>query len=419
MVAATVGLCLAIGTPALTSAARSATPTAPAAVLDAAVLEGAAPATPAGHGRDWQTTWAMAPSGVADNGCTDCTIRNVVHTTVGGSQVRVHLSNVLGSTPLTVGRATVALPAVPGTAQVAPGTMRTVRFGGHTEVTVPAGKSIVSDAVALKVPENNDLLVTTFTPGYSGPMTYHALAMQESFFTRGADRSTSTSAADLPEKTVNWHYVSGVDVRGSDARCTVVTFGDSITDGAHSTVNVDHRWPDFLAGRLRAERHPLAVANVGISGNRVLVDGSGQAGITRFQRDVLDRPGVCTVMFLLGINDIQQTPHQLDANKIIAGLRQMADRARAGGLTVIGGTLTGFEGWSNYDAETEATRLAVNDWVRTTRSYDSFVDFDAAIGDPDNAHRMLAIYDSGDHLHPNDLGYAAMADAVDLDRLGR
>jgi lysophospholipase L1-like esterase len=384
---------------------------------DAAV---GAPVPAATHG--WVGTWAMAAAGRADNHCADCSIRNVVHTSIAGTRIRIRLANTFGTAPLRVAHTTVALPAVPSTAQVAPGTLRQVTFAGRREVTIPVGDSVVSDPVALDVPADHDLLVTTFTPGYATPMTFHPGAQQNSFFTRGPDAADAVSAAALPERTQAWHFLTEVDVSGTPAAAAVVTFGDSITDGYASQVDVDHRWPNFLAGRLLRQPpgRQVGVLNTGIGGNRVLLDGGdwfGPSALSRFQRDVLDRTGVRSVIILEGINDIQQTPHQLDAAQITAGLRQLVDRAHAKGLRVIGGTLTPFEGWYTYDAQEEAAREAVNSWIRTSGAFDGIADFDAAVRDPADPHRMLPGYDCGDHLHPNDLGYAAMADAVNPHQL--
>jgi lysophospholipase L1-like esterase len=367
----------------------------------------------------WVETWGMSPSGTVDNGCVSCTIRDVVHTSAGGSEVRVHLSNAFGTAPLVVDEATVALPATPDTAQVQPGTMRPLRFHGAERITIPVGQSVVSDPVRLEVPADHDLLVSTYTPGRATPMTFHSDAQQDSYFTSGTNATEATSASALPQKTQSWDLVTGVDVAGSGARGTVVAFGDSITDGYQSTPDVDHRWPNFLAGRLNAAHEPLSVVDAGISGNRVLLDSDsmGPAAVSRFKRDVLDQTGVRTVVILLGINDIQQEPHQLDPAKITAGLARLAAMAHAKGIRVLGGTLTPFEGWSTYDASEEAARQGVNDWIRSTHDYDGYVDFDAAVRDPSDPHRMLPAYDSGDHLHPNDLGYAVMGDTVRLGSL--
>jgi lysophospholipase L1-like esterase len=364
----------------------------------------------------------MAPSGKVDNGCRDCTIRDVVHTSVGGFSVRIHLSNVFGTAPLPIGDATVALPETPDTAQVAPGTLRHLTFHGDRQVTIPAGQAVVSDPVPLAVPPDHDLLVTTFTPGYATPMTFHPDAQEDSYFTTGPDAAGATSAASFPQTTQAWHFLTGVDVAGSGARGAVVAFGDSITDGYRSAYNTDHRWPNYLAGRILQQPafRRLAVLDAGIGGNRILLDGGdgfGPAALTRFQRDVAGQTGARSVNVLLGINDIQQTPHQLDPAKIIAGLRKLASDAHAAGLRAIGGTITPFEGWNTYDQQEEATREAVNAWIRTAPDWDAVVDFDAAVRDPADQHRMLPLYDSGDHLHPNDIGYAVMADAVNLSSL--
>jgi lysophospholipase L1-like esterase len=332
--------------------------------------------------------------------------------------VRVHVSNVFGAAPLPVQHTTVALPVVPDSAQVASGTLRQVSFHGSAAVTIPAGGTAVSDPISLRVPPGHDLLVTTYTPGYATPMSYHPLAAQHSYFARGTDAADAVNADAFPNTTVAWHFISGIDISGSRARGAVVALGDSITDGYQSSYDVDHRWPDVLAGRLRRgpSHRRLSVLNAGIGGNRVLLDGGsyGESAVKRLDRDVLAQSGVRTVIVLEGINDIQQTPHQLDPTKITAGLAEIAARSHARGLRVLGGTLTPFEGCSCYTPEEEETRQAVNAWIRTGGAFDAVVDFDAVVRDPADPHRMLPAYDSGDHLHPGDAGYAAMGDAVDL-----
>ncbi len=353
----------------------------------------------------------------------NCTIRNIVHTSVGGPEVRIRVSNVFGTAALQVAHATVALPAAPGRPDVAAGTLREVTFGGAASVTIPVGHDVLSDPVRLTVPANHDLLVTTYTPGNPTPFTYHPDAQEYSYYTSGTDQADAVSAAAFPQTTGSWYLLTGVEVGGSAARGDVVAFGDSITDGYQSTYNLNARWPNILADRLLAlpPRDQLGVLNAGIGGNRILLDGGngfGPAALTRFGRDVLDQPAVRSVIILEGINDIQQTPHQLDATKIIAGLQQLIDMAHSHGLRVIGGTLTPFEGWSTYDQQEEQTREAVNHWIRASHAYDAVVDFDAVVRDPADPHRFRPAYDSGDHLHPNDAGYMAMGAAVKLADLG-
>ncbi|TCO64732.1 SGNH/GDSL hydrolase family protein [Actinocrispum wychmicini] len=390
-------------------------------------------ATPGG----WVGTWAAAPAaGVAgtDNGYPNFSIRNVVHSSVGGASVRVRLSNAFGAKPVTFGHVTVAVNAQANTPRAVAGSVRDLTFGGSATTTVPAGADVLSDPVSLRVPDDSDLLVTTYVPTPSGPVTYHPTALQTSFFTRDGDFAAEESGASFTEQTFVWHYVTGVDVRGSTASGSVATLGDSITDGVGSTAGADHRWPDFLADRLLAGidapsagkstsggPRRLGVVNAGIGANRLLLDvpgsGAGRNALARLDHDVLSLGTVQTLIVLEGINDIQQDPHQTDPAQIIAAHRQIIAQAHARGLRVIGATLTPFKGWRVYDQTLENTRLAVNDFIRTSGAFDGVADFDAAIRDPQDPLRMLPAYDSGDHLHPGDAGYRAMAAAVNLAQL--
>lgn len=404
-------------------------PLSAAAAAPAAPAPGAAPVSGATPGAGWTGTWAAAANGgTGTTGYAGYTIRNLVHTSVGGERVRVKLSNAFGTAPVLFAHTTVGLQQLPGSAAIAPRTLRTLTFGGQRAVTVPAGQEIYSDPVDLPIAAADDLFVSTFTPDPSGPVTYHDAGMSTSYYaTDGTDHSADLAAAGLPDTTGSWHYVTEVDVQPGAAQAaagsgSVVTLGDSITDGIGSTSGADRRWPDLLSARLRASHGPasgLGVMNAGISGNRVLTDGAGQAAVTRLDRDVLQRAGARTVIVLEGINDIQLIPGQGDADQIIAGLHDIADRSHAAGLRVLGATLTPFEGWGTYSPAQEGAREAVNTWIRDSGVFDAVVDFDAAVRDPADPHRMLPAYDSGDHLHPGDAGYRAMADSVDLNALGR
>ncbi|HEX4689768.1 MAG TPA: SGNH/GDSL hydrolase family protein [Solirubrobacteraceae bacterium] len=377
------------------------------------------PAASADIDGPWLGTWSAAPnSGVSNTGYAGFTIRNSLHISAGGDRVRVKLSNAFGTAPVRFAHVTIGLQRLPGSAAIAPGTLRDVALGGQRSFTIAAGEERYSDPVELPVAAGDDLLVSTFTPDPSGPVTYHAAGMTNSYFaTDGTDHAGDLGAAGLPNVTGSWHYVTEVDTQPGGGPGAVVALGDSITDGINSTSGANRRWPDRLAARLRAQHGELSrigVLNAGISGNRILLDGAGARATARLDRDVLRRAGVRTMIVLEGINDIQQTPHQLDPDKITAGLEELADRAHAAGLRVLGGTLTPFEGWSTYDAGEEAARQAVNDWIRHSGTFDGIVDFDAAVRDPADPHRMLPRYDSGDHLHPGDAGYQAMADAIGL-----
>lgn len=385
--------------------------TAAVLALGAVTASGSAEGDLAAHG--WVGTWAASPAAAVANtpqGYPNYSIRNVVHTSAGGNQARARLSNTFGTAPLTLGHVTLAVAA--DGPRAASGTMRTLTFGGQSTVVIPPGAEVLSDPAWLRVPADADLLVTTYVPTPSGPVTYHPLAQQTSYFTRAGDFAGEESGASFTERTAVWHYVSEVDVRGP-ARGTVVTLGDPITDGAHSTPGANRRWPDRLSDRLHGQ---LGVLNAGISGNRLLLDGgtAGRNALARLADDVLTSGDVRTLIVLEGINDIQQNPHQTDPALIVSALRQIVAQAKARGIRVIGGTLTPFKGWKVYDPTLERTRQAVNSFIRTSGVYDGVVDFDAAVRDPADPLAMLPAYDSGDHLHPNDAGYQRMADAVPL-----
>ncbi|MER8070106.1 SGNH/GDSL hydrolase family protein [Streptomyces sp. NPDC094034] len=360
---------------------------------------------------NWTGTWAAAPAGAepgAPVGYPGRSIRNVVHTSIGGSKVRITLSNLHSPTPLLIGTASVAVGEGGGGPEAVAGTMRQLTFGRRPAVTVPPGGQIVSDPVALRVPYDSDLLVTLHTPRAGGPVTYHRHALQTSYLADGDRTRDLDATAYAPSRRV-WRYLTAVDVLNPEARGAVVAFGDSITDGVGSGYDANRRWPDVLAARLR-DQH-IGVLNEGIGGNRVLADGSplgnGASGLARFQRDVLDRAGAKVVVIDLGVNDILRG-RETDPARITAGLRELAQRAKARGLRVIGSTLTPFGSYGGYNATTESVRARVNEEIRSGRVFDEVVDFDKVIRDPYAPDRIRPVYDSGDGLHPSDAGYRVM-----------
>ncbi|WP_435095294.1 SGNH/GDSL hydrolase family protein [Halarchaeum sp. P4] len=373
-------------------------------------------------------TWSAAPvppadAGPSSTGFSDQTLRQVVHTSVGGDGVRIRLTNQYGDRPVTFDRVTVGVRDAG--ASVVPGTTRTLTFGGEESVLVPAGAEAYSDPVRLDVAADQDLLVSLYTPDATGPATFHPLALHTAYAADG-DRAAATGGAGFSSVGHSWFFLKGVDVVTRENVGTIVALGDSITDGFNSTDGADHTWPDYLARRL-TERDDIhrSVVNAGISGNRVLHDSlaSGSFGnnaLARLDHDVLAQPGVTDVVLLEGINDIGQRPPAVSADAIIDGLRQIAVQLHARGINVFAGTLTPTYGSGDiygdaYDsAAGEAKREAVNEFIRTSDVFDGVIDFDAAIRDPDRPDRMLPKYDSGDHLHPGDAGYEAMANAVDL-----
>jgi lysophospholipase L1-like esterase len=344
------------------------------------------------------------------------TVRMTVRTSLGGNRLRVRLSNTYGTTPLAIGAAHVALRGKDSA--IVEGSDRALTFNGKTATSIPPGAVLLSDTVNLEVPKLADLAVSIFIPGESGQLTMHATGLHTTYITNG----DATAAPVLSDTimTQSWYFLSGVDIVAPADAATLVTFGDSITDGATSTVDTNSSWPSFLAQRLLAnpETAHIAVVNEGISGNRLLHDGAGVAALSRFDSDVLAQPGVKWVTVMLGINDIgfgmRQPSEAVTADDVIGALRQLADRAHVHGIKVIGCTLTPYEGAAYYSEAGEPVREAVNQWIRTGGAFDTVVDFEAVVRDTANPKQIRPNFNIRDHLHPNDAGYKAMADAIDL-----
>ncbi|MFF4471145.1 SGNH/GDSL hydrolase family protein [Streptomyces sp. NPDC001599] len=384
-------------------------------------------AAPASTGA-WVGAWATAPAGAepgtGTTGMAGRSVRNVVHTSVGGTSARITLSNLYGQSPLTVTHASIALAAGPDTAAAIADTMRRLTFGGSARVIIPAGGQVMSDTARLAIPYGANVLVTTYSPIPSGPVTYHPQARQTSYLADG-DRTADVTAAAYTTPTPYWRYLTALDVLSHEADGTVVAFGDSITDGARSESDANHRWTDVLAARLHEaagagrDTPRYSVVNEGISGNRLLTSRPGRpadnpSGLSRFERDVLQRTNVKTVVVVLGVNDILNSPELADRDGILTGLRTLVDRAHARGLRVVGATITPFGGYGGYTKAREAMRQEVNEEIRSGRVFDAVVDFDKALRDPYDPRRMRSDYDSGDHLHPGDKGYARMGQVIDL-----
>lgn len=349
------------------------------------------------------------------------TLRQIIRVTVGGSRARVVLSNAFGTTPITIGAAHLALRASGDTIQSE--TTGTLTFSGRPTITIPANAIAYSDAVPIPVPPLADLAIDVYLPGVTtstSPLTMHAAALQTSYI---SETGNHVAAAKFPtvSTTRSWFLLSRVEVDATDARGVIIAFGDSITDGSASTPDTNSRWPDVLARRLLAAPTPtrMGILNAGIGGNRLLSEGAFNAGINalaRFETDALSQNGVTDVIVLEGINDIgnarqNSTP---TAEDLIASHRQMIERAHAKGVRMIGATLTPFWGAGYYTEVGEAKRIALNDWIRSGKAYDGVIDFDKATRDPNDPKKLLAAYDSCDHLHPSDAGYKAMGEAIDL-----
>ncbi len=384
----------------------------------------------------WIGTWGASPAPEWANPAqmlaskllfANQTVREIVHTSAGGNTVRVRLSNAYGSDPITIGAAHIALRG--NESAITAASDRVLTFNGRPSVLIPANALVLSDPVKLDVPASADLAISIFLPKPTAGAGIHYSAQQTSYIAAG----DLTSSASLPEAAVtltSWVFLTGVDVAAPVSAATIVAFGDSITDGARSTVDANRRWPNFLADRLLAQKNhsEFGVLDEGIGGNRVLHDpavnvGFGVNALARFDRDVLSQPGVRYVIVMEGINDIghpgESAPQNqtVSAEEIIGGLRQMAERAHENGIKIFGATLTPFTGTTipgYFTPEKEVKRKAVNEWIRSSHAFDGVIDFDKAVQDPANPVHMLAAYDGGDHLHPGDAGYKAMGEAINL-----
>ncbi|MDE3053738.1 MAG: SGNH/GDSL hydrolase family protein [Gemmatimonadota bacterium] len=402
--------------------------------LIALTLACAAVAAPAAHAQGparphWIATWSPAQSwmdprpaaGTPDPVPTyaNRTLREIVHTTLGGDSVRIRISNEYGDRPLVIGDARVALRAAG--ADTKPGTDRAFTFGGRPSVTIGAGAVVTSDPIAYRVPQLADLAVSLYLPDSARTSTRHPLGLQTNYVSAAGDLAAASHFA-VDTSYAMWTFLTGVDVTNRRAAGAIVAIGNSITDGYHSTPDSNRRWPDDFARRLLTTPGApvLSVVNAGISGNRVLDPGAGPSALARFGRDVLLQPGVRYVIVMEGINDIgwanfsKNPDDRVSAAQIIFGLAQMARAAHERGLVVYGATLTPFAtSEPYYSAASDAKRDSVNAWIRTGGAFDGVIDFDAVTRDPADPRRFLPAYD-GDQLHPNDAGYAAMARSIDL-----
>ena len=349
----------------------------------------------------WVGTWSASPQGVAAaiqiNGQT---VRQIVHTSLGGERVRVRFSNAYGTSGLVIGSAHVAIST--GGASISGTTDRVLTFN---------------------MPALSDLAVDLYLPENVAATTQHPVGLQTTYVSASGD---FTGAAIEPTTTTqSYYFLTGVEVSASNRARAIVTLGDSVTDGFGSTPDTNQRWPNLLAERLQSQwaTSRLTVLNAGVSGNRVLHDFVGTSALARLDRDTLVQTGVKYVIVGEGNNDllipglIGNPAEVVTVAQIIQGHRQMIDRAHAMGLRIYGSTLTPVEGYpfpGFWTPDLEAKRQAVNHWIRTSRAYDAVIDFDMLLRDPSHPSRLLPAYDSGDHLHPNDGGYRTMADAIDL-----
>jgi lysophospholipase L1-like esterase len=369
----------------------------------------------------WVGTWASAQQLTEPRnlppapGLSNDTLRQVVHVTLGGSQLRAQFSNAYGNSPVIINAAHIAVSA--GGSAIETATDKALTFGGEPSVTIQAGQEVYSDTLDFDVKPLSDLAVSIYFGRTSANVTGHPGSRTTSYIQSG--NAVTTADMDSAVKTDHWYILSGVDLWLDDSYACVVTLGDSITDGRGSTTNGNNRWPDNLARRLQAtpSTAKIGVLNQGIGGNAVVSGGLGPTALRRFEHDVLGQNGVRWVIILNGVNDIGGSGSPKVASDLIAAYEQFIDKAHAQGIVVYGVPILPIGG-SMYDSKDhEAARQKVNEWIRTSGKFDAVIDLDAAVRDPANPARLLPKYDTGDHLHLSPAGYKKMAEAIDLDLL--
>ncbi|MGD0737394.1 MAG: SGNH/GDSL hydrolase family protein [Terracidiphilus sp.] len=384
----------------------------------------------------WVASWGASQqvpepaNAMAADDLRDATVRQVFHLSVGGTALRVHLSNAFGTEALHFSSVHVARPVAAASAAIDPATDRALTFAGSGEVTVPPGAEFVSDALEGPVGALSDVSVTFHLDAAPARQTGHPGSRATSYFVHG----DLVAAPDLPDaKHVDhWYQVSGIDVLAGAGAASIVALGDSITDGHGATTNGNDRWTDVLAARLQGSKHTrgIGVSNQGIGGNHLLTDGLGPNVLARFDRDVLAPAGVRWAIVFEGVNDVgglarlgevSPAEHAALVKRVLAAYEQIILRAHAHGLRVIGATITPYVGSEYYHPGplSEADRLAVNAWIRAAGHFDAVVDFDGVVRDPEHPDRLLPAFDCGDHLHPSPAGYRAMGEGVELGMFGK
>jgi lysophospholipase L1-like esterase len=385
---------------------------APVPLAPAAGATPAAPvAPPTGPARRFPVPRALP-------GVHNQTVRMIVRTSIGGKALRVRLSNALGSGSLALGAAHLAIRAK-GSA-IVPASDRVLTFSGKPTATIYAGQVLISDPVNLDLAPLTDLAVSLYLPNETGPPTSHTFALRPTYVSPEGDFTAQPEIADPTATMESWYWLEGIDVLAPQDAFSIVTFGDSITDGDQSSLDTNHAWPTLLAARLQADKRTagISVVNAGISGNRVL--GDNNSALARMLHDVFTVPGVRWMTLLEGINDITgftrpgAPASNFTAETLIAAYRQIIDTAHLYGVKVAGCTMTPYQGATPYSEAGEAIRQAANEWIRTSGAFDAVIDFDAAVRDSKTPGRFRPEADSPDLLHPGDAGYQLMADAIDL-----
>ncbi len=380
----------------------------------------------------WVTSWGASQqipepqNALPPDDLRDATVRQIFHLSVGGSALRVHLSNAFGTEALHFTSVHIAHPMSPATGAIDPATDKALTFAGSSDVTVPPGAEYVSDPLEYPVAALSDLAVTFHLDAPPAGETSHPGSRATSYYVHGDTVSAATLTG--AKHVDHWFEVSGIDVLATSGAASVVALGDSITDGHGATTNGNDRWTDVLAQKLQSSpaTRSVGVSNQGIGGNHLLTDGLGPNALSRFDRDVLAPAGIRWVIAFEGVNDlgglartgeVPPAAHAALVQQVLAAYQQIIARAHAHGLRVIGATITPYTGSDYYHPGplSESDRQAVNQWIRAAGHFDAVIDFDAVVRDPQHPDHLLPSYDCGDHLHPSPAGYRAMGNAVPLE----
>ena len=395
---------------------------------------------PAPSPQVWVATWGTSQqipepqNALPTEDLRDATLRQVVHLSVGGSALRLHLSNAFGTEPLHLTSVHIARPLAPSTlstsGEIAPATDKALTFAGNPDVTIPPGAEFLSDPVEFPIAPLSDLAISLHLDAPPARQTGHPGSRATTYYQHG-DFVAAPSLAQ-PKQVDHWYQISEVDVLTAQNAASVVALGDSITDGHGATTNGNDRWTDILAQRLQSNpgTRGIGVSNQGIGGNHLLTDGLGPNALARLDRDVLAPAGVHWAIVFEGVNDlgglarlgeVPPSDHAALVQKVIAAYRQIIARGHAHGLRMIGATITPFVGSDFYHPGplSEADRQAVNQWIRANGHFDDVMDFDAVVSDPLHPNHLLPAYDCGDHLHPSPVGYKSMGEAIPLQLFAR
>jgi lysophospholipase L1-like esterase len=351
--------------------------------------------------------------GISNEGFSNQTVRMIIKPHIEGEKVSIRFSNAFSPQPLKIEQVNIAVSK--GGPEVESDTDQKVTFDGNEKVTIPAGETKWSDPIDFKVRSDEKVAVSVFIREKTGPVTWHPHSMQTNYITTG-NKADSSDFAGNQQKEQSWFWLDAVDVRAEPSvKGSVVVLGSSIANGNHSTPDADHRWPDFLAERMKKSDSPMSVLNAGISANQLIesTPEDGESALERIERDVFDQTAVKAVILHQGLNDIRHHP-EYSAEDITKAMKKIIEKTHEEGLKIYGGTLMPYKGSGMFTEDGEKVRQEVNDWIRTSGDFDGVIDFDKAVRDPEDPERYLPEYDAGDHLHPNDAGYEKMAESVDL-----